>query len=290
MALASVLFGAGYVVTKVVVTRIPPDGWICLRVLAGAIVLLLCFGPALRPARLTGRDYRYLLLCSLFGIVLNQVFFAYGLYRSTPAHAVLINGLIPVFAMVVGRLLGREAITAPKAAGFALGLLGLGYLLELDRAGWSAATWTGDLLNLANALSYSIYLAISRGAFQRYGWRASITAMYLLGIPGAALVGGWSAWHFDWAALPVSMLGAIAFLILGPTVTAYTANAWAMETVEASQVAAYVYVQPIVAMGLGYLWLGDPITPRLLVSSLLIFGGMTLAAVVPHVGKGRTRP
>jgi drug/metabolite transporter (DMT)-like permease len=183
--------------------------------------------------------------------------------------------------MLVSRLLGGERITAMKAAGFALGLSGLAYLLELDRSGWSSATWVGDLFNLANAICYSIYLAISRPAFQRYGWRAATTMIFLWGVPGALILGAWPVTTMAWTSVPGWVWGLMAFLILGPTVSAYAANAWALETVESSQVAAYVYVQPVVAIALGHLWLGDPITPRLLVSCLLIFGGITLANVLP---------
>jgi drug/metabolite transporter (DMT)-like permease len=67
---------------------------------------------------------------------------------------------------------------------------------------------------------------------------------------------------------------AIAYIIVLPTAGAYFLNAWALARVPPSTVAVYIYLQPLFAFVLAPIVLGEPLSPRAIVSSLLIFAGV----------------
>jgi drug/metabolite transporter (DMT)-like permease len=69
----------------------------------------------------------------------------------------------------------------------------------------------------------------------------------------------------------------IELVIAGPTVGAYLLQAWALRHAEASMVAAYTYVQPVLATTLGAVFLGEEIRSAVLVAAALIFAGVWLA-------------
>jgi drug/metabolite transporter (DMT)-like permease len=66
----------------------------------------------------------------------------------------------------------------------------------------------------------------------------------------------------------------------GPTVAAYLLKAWALRYADSSLVAAYTYVQPVLATLLGAMFLGETMHPIVLVAAAMIFAGVWLAGRV----------
>jgi drug/metabolite transporter (DMT)-like permease len=65
--------------------------------------------------------------------------------------------------------------------------------------------------------------------------------------------------------------------VLFPTVLAYFLNYWALARVDSSQVALFIYLQPVLASALSVIWLGEQIGPRLVISTALVFAGVLFA-------------
>ena len=74
------LFGAHYVVAKIIVSRLDPAAWACLRS-ASAFVVLAVLALLFRRRLPDWRGIRWLALCSVFGVILNQALFLEGLAR-----------------------------------------------------------------------------------------------------------------------------------------------------------------------------------------------------------------
>jgi drug/metabolite transporter (DMT)-like permease len=70
---------------------------------------------------------------------------------------------------------------------------------------------------------------------------------------------------------------ALLAVIAGPTVAAYILNAWALRHADSSVVAAYTYVQPVLATILGAIVFGEEIRGIVLVAAAMIFAGVALA-------------
>ena len=81
----------------------------------------------------------------------------------------------------------------------------------------------------------------------------------------------------DWSHLSTAAWLSLAFVIAGPTVAAYLLNAWALRHADSSVVAAYTYVQPILATILGAIIFGETIGFPAVVAGVMIFGGVWLA-------------
>lgn len=274
--LVQAFFAVHYVVAKILLATIAPDAWAALRVMSAAAVLLAVYvirgGAAIAP-----RDLLKLAGLSFFGVALNQICFIEGLSRTTPAHSSLINTTIPVLTVAFAVLLGREKLRAPTAAGIALAMSGVLVLLQVDRLELRAQWFLGDLLTQLNAASFSFFLVISRNTIRRVGSFPATVAVLCFGSLGVAAYGGVSAAAVDPAALSPSLWAIAVYIILGPTVLAYFLNYWALARVESSHVALFVYLQPILASTLSVVWLGEVITARLVVSSVLVFLGVLFA-------------
>src|SRR5438874_2080403 len=81
----------------------------------------------------------------------------------------------------------------------------------------------------------------------------------------------------QWSTIPPRAWIALALVIAGPTVAAYLLNAWALAHAEASLVAAYTYLQPVITTVLAAIFLGERIRAVAIVAGVLIFAGVYLA-------------
>ena len=270
-----ILFGINYLASKVVVDDMAPGAWAALRTLAAFVVLAGLL--AARRGRLPGgKDVALLGVAALFGVVLNQGLFLEGLHRTAVGRSALICSLIPVFVLLFSVLLGQERVTLRKALGFAAGLLGVLILLEADRFRFDGRYLKGDLLVLANAASYGFYLVFSKPVMKRNDPLAATTVVFLFGATGMFLYGGRALLATPAQVFTPGMLGIMAYVVLGATVVTYFLNLWAVKRVQASRVAIYIFLQPLVAVVLGVVFRGEEVTVRFLVATALVFVALVL--------------
>ena len=269
------LFGVHYVVAKLIVTAMDPAAWACLRS-ASAFAVLLTLALVFKR-RLPGpRRLAWLALCAVFGVILNQALFLEGLARTTAAHAAVMNSQIPSFALLAAVLMGQERLSPRKLASFFLGLAGVLVLLRAETLRFDAATLTGDLLNLANAASYGLFIALSRKVMAAEDALAATAVLFFFATLGLGAYGLNEVLALDARVFTAGLLGAMLFAVLGATVASYLLNVWAIKRTHASHVALFIFLQPLVAAALGVIALGERVTPRLLIALALVFAALAL--------------
>ncbi|MBX7219537.1 MAG: DMT family transporter [Blastocatellia bacterium] len=275
-------FGINYYATKVILAEIPPRAWAVLRIAAAALLLLGWHTLFVRTYP-TRRDFGWLALFAVFGVMLNQIFFIEGLARTTPAHSAIIGTTIPVMTLLIGTVAGKERLQFLKIIGITLSLGGVWWLLGIDRIHFDAGQRWGDLLTLLNCIFFAVFLAISRETVAKYDAITSTTFLMLVGMVGLGIICG-ADFHRFWVdkAGQVSLKGWLhtGYVVVFPTVVNYGLNYWALKRVEASVVAVFIYIQPVVATALSVFLLGEVVTLRMVVSSLLIFGGVFLTSPI----------
>jgi drug/metabolite transporter (DMT)-like permease len=78
----------------------------------------------------------------------------------------------------------------------------------------------------------------------------------------------------DVADFSMRSIVAVLYLVVFGSIAGYSAYTWLLANVSVSTVATYAYVNPIVAVALGALFLAEPITPRTLIAAVLIIGAV----------------
>ncbi|MCB1161327.1 DMT family transporter [bacterium] len=275
------LFGAHYVVAKIIVSRLDPAAWACLRS-ASAFVVLAVLALLFRRRLPDWRGIRWLALCSVFGVILNQALFLEGLARTTASHASVINTQIPSFALLGAVALGQERLTRRKVASFVVGLAGVLVLLRAETLRFDTSTLTGDLLNLGNAASYGFFIALSRRVMTREDPLAATAVLFFFATLGLGLYGGPALRAADLGALSPGVVGGMVFAVLGATVLSYFLNIWALRRTHASNVALFIFLQPVVAALLGIAALGERPTLRLGLAMALVLTALVLRDAGPR--------
>ena len=280
LLLVQLLFGLHYLTTQLVVERINPVEWAAVRIsVAGTILVLLHRHRIVRWP--VGAEWRQIALLAALGVVVNMVFFAMGMERTTPAHGALIMCMVPVLTLTFAVALGYERASRAQQAALALAFGGTLVLLEADRFRLSGAYFVGDLLVFINATSFALFLVFSRQAVDRHG-AMGLTAL-VMGASAVAVapLALWSgvAHGAAWGALPQQVLLAAAYTIILATVVTYSLNYYALGKVPSSQVALFIYLQPLIATSTSIAVGRDVLSPRLLFSAALILGGIALTAI-----------
>lgn len=270
------LFAVHYVAAKHLLAYVSPPAWAALRVTGAAVVMLALTWRSWPSWPRDLRTWGQLGVLSVFGVILNQILFVEGLSRTVPSHSALINTSIPVVTLVVAVLLRQESFDRKKIVAIVMSLAGVLILLRIDDFDPSAGTVQGDLMTLANASSFSVFLVLSRPVAQRLGARIVTPLTFALGAVVLGAYGLPAVLAIEWATIPPSVLALAVLIVLGPTVGTYGLNVWALRRVESSNVALFVYLQFVLAAPLSAWLLDEPLSWRLLPAALLVFGGVAL--------------
>jgi drug/metabolite transporter (DMT)-like permease len=271
----ALFFSLNYLISKLGMRQFAPLSFAWLRVAGSAIILH--FVARTEGAVLAPEDRRPMLLFSLLAVVINQSMFLGGLSLTTVPVAAILITTIPVFALGVAIVLGRERMTAPKAIGIALGCAGALLVVGGESLHASWRSFAGAAMIVVNCLSYATYLVVSKPFMARLSARTVVARMFAYGAVLMLPVSAWSLAHEHWSAITPNAWLALGLVIAGPTVAAYLINAWSLRYAESSVVAAYTYLQPVLATALGAIFIHEHIRPIVLVAGAMIFAGVWLA-------------
>ncbi len=274
---AQLLFGSLPVIGKVVLAVLPPVALVGIRTAITTVILIAIQAFRGRFWLKENADYWRFAVLSLFGIVLNQLFFIGGLSLTTASNTSLLPVMIPVFALAVGAIAGFERLTLPKIAGIILAAIGVIILIDPRRASFSSQTTLGDICIVINCLAYGIYVATSKQAIMRNGIFRSMMWVFIFASIICVPLGAYSLLTIDIAAVPTSIWLISAYIALGATAAPYLLNAWALSKVNPSTVAVFVYLQPLIGFILAVMFLGERVNALFIVAAALIFAGVFLA-------------
>ena len=275
----SALFGANYVIMRWVLAEVPPRAWVLYRVGFAAVLLVpLALLLARRRAWPERRSWPGLVLATLLGVCLNQVMFAEGLARTTPGQAALINAAIPVLTFCFAVAARQERFERHRILAIAVALSGVLVLLQPSKGSSSAATphpWLGNLFVLGNVMAFSAFLVLVRRLHT--GADPLLVTAFML-VAGSIMLTPWSAPSLDgasWQGLARVWPWA-AYGIVGCTVLTYFLNNWALRHAHSSQVALYIYLQPVIATALGAARGEEHPDARFWLAAALVCGGLAL--------------
>lgn len=228
-----------------------------------------------------GNEWYFLILLSLLGIVLNTAFFTKGLELTTPAHASLISCMIPVITFLFAWILGREGLNRYKSLSLVVAMSGALILMEIDKLDISSDLFVGDVFIFINFTCFGLFLVLSKSMIEKHSSLGlsvlvmSIGALLLIPVAVYGIYNNWESWlNLSWW-----IYFAAFYSIFFATVITYSLNYYAMEYVDSSKVALFIYLQPVVAGTISVALGRDEITTRLIVSSILIMLGLLLSTV-----------
>ncbi len=276
MALHSAFSAGTYVAAKVAVGELSPLEVVLVRFTgAGLVYLPLLWSLRVRVAR---ADLPALAGLGLLAIPVNQGLLMTGLARSTPGHAALLYALTPIFVFLIARVRLGERASIAKLAGIGIAFVGVVVvLLAGGTVTWSAdSQLAGDLLILGAVLAWACYAVWGKPYAERYGAVAFSGLSVLLGTLLFLPIGLATARLDHLAKLSLVGWTAVSYLVLVASVVCYILFYWAMARGEASRVAVWANVQPVVAALLAWGIYGERLTGSFLAGGAIVIAGVVL--------------
>lgn len=285
LLIVNLFYGAGFTVSKMVMPAyIQPFGFILIRVAVTTVLFWILHAFWLRE-KVDRKDYPLLAACGLFGVVINQEMFFWGLSITTPINASLIMIMTPILVYLISFVLKHEAFTTAKAAGIVLGALGALVILGGRSFSFSSKTLLGDVFILINATSYACYLVMVRPLMKRYHPLTVIKWVFAFGLFPVAAFGYHQLTQVQWHTFTAVTWSSVVFIVMGTTFFAYLLNILALREVSSSVVGAYIYLQPVLASVISIALGKDFLTPEKILSAILIFAGVYLVSFTAHLTK-----
>jgi drug/metabolite transporter (DMT)-like permease len=277
--LAIVFWGVSFVATKAVVAELSPWTLVFARTVLGT-ALLVAIQVVRRHPPLPPRDAVLPLLAMGFvGVAFHQTLQAIALRMTTATNTGWLIGLTPVWSALFAWVLLRERFGPAKLAGLVAGFAGATLVVTRGRLGAAVLALPathGDLLILLSTLNWAAYTVMGHATIRRLGPTRATAGGLLFGalllLPVFALSGGGP----ELARL--SLPGWLALLFLGLACSGLGYLFWyaALERLEASRVAAFLYLEPLVTLAAARIWLGEGLPVTTLAGGALLLAGVVV--------------
>ena len=199
--------------------------------------------------------------------------------------AALLVGTVPCFMVLIDWLRpGGSRPTGLVIAGLFLGLLGLAWLIGPDALlGGGRADLIGAVVVVIGSFSWALGSVYSRHAATPPSPFLS-TAMQMLGGGAALLVLSLllgEPWAFDASGVSLRSALGLLYLILFGSIVAFSAYIWLLRVSTPTRVSTYAYVNPVIAVILGWALAGEALTTRMIVAATVIVSGVALITLAP---------
>lgn len=274
----ALIYGANYTIARIVLNAglIAPNGFILLRIFSALFLFVLFFGWF---KNIKKEDRMEFLVLSIFGVLINQLFFFNGLARTSPIHASLIMLTTPILVLIFTSINSGKNFKLKHWLGTLLGLLGTLYLVLSSKDSYhnTDATILGDLMIFINAISYAIYLSRVSNMMMKYNSLDILKWVFALAFLMCLPFGFSDIKNIHWSDFQAIHYYSLAFVLIGTSFLAYLLNVKAIEISNASLAGNYIYLQPLIAVGIACVLGGEALTIQIIFSGILIFFGLYLS-------------
>lgn len=286
-----VVWGSTYLAIKYTVASLPPFLAMGSRfLLAGLVILSAVLALRGRAVfRISWQQAGTAAVCGLFLLVGGNGLVAVAEQDVDSGLAALLIAGTPLWVVLLRAVL-RDRPSAATMAGLLIGLAGVAILLLPGLSGSS------ELFPLLLVCLSSVLWACGTVLSTRRPLPPDpfVTTVLEMAVGGSAMVllgtlgGEWG--RLDVAAAAPSAWIAFVYLVLVGSAVAYSAYVWLLARAPLSLVTTYAYVNPAVAVGLGALFLQEPLTVNVVVGGTVIIAAVALVITTESRGRRRTVP
>ena len=274
---AQIVYALNYSIAKGLMPQfISPIALVFYRIV-GAFTLFYILSLFLPKEKIETNDLKKLVILSIFGVVINQLFFIYGLSLTTPINSSVIMISNPIIVFVFTLIVLKEKLTWNKITGLILAIIGC-YIILRYRGNFEigSETITGDLMTLINATSWAIFVVLAKPIMVKYNTVTVMKWIFLFGSILILPIGLLDTLHTNYLAFTPKAIFALCFVVVATTFLAYLLNLYGLKKLSPNVVSMYIYLQPFLASTFAILIGEDKLTTTKLASGVIIICGLYL--------------
>jgi drug/metabolite transporter (DMT)-like permease len=278
---AASIWGGMYVVSKVVLEIIPPFSLVALRLMLGALTLVIVLWVRGFP-KIPRKQLLQVLGVGLVGYGISLSLQFLGTKLSTAANGSLVTSATPAFVLIFAWLLLKEKITPLRLVALFLATLGVIAVIDPRSAQLDPDLFLGNVFLIGAAVTWALYSVLVRMATQNLDVIPFSLIAFLGGLPVVMPAGAWELQTSGVGEISLGVVGGVLFLGIISTALAMVLWNNAFALVDANLASLTFFAQPVVGTVLGWLFLGERITPLFLLGGLLIGLGLVISSREEH--------
>jgi len=276
--LISFVWGTTYLAIAVAITTLPTFLFPGIRFIIGGLLLLgICLARGRKLPR-SASDWGNLALIGFLMVAVGNVAVVFSEHHISSGFAALLIATAPFWMAFLEMLRPEgERLTRRKIAGMLVGFAGVGVLVAPElRANFNAGFAISVVIVQLSALAWNFGSIRSKyHVSPSVGPLVAASLQMIFGGIAASLIGlapGESpAFHFT-----AQSLAAFLYLIVFGSVIAYTSYVYALSKLPTSTVSLHTYINPAVAVFLGWIVLSEPLRWNAIAAMFIIFAGVAL--------------
>jgi drug/metabolite transporter (DMT)-like permease len=280
------VWGSTFLAIRVGVREVPPFLLAGMRFLVAGIVLYLWMRGKGTPSP-SGREWGSAILLAVLIFVFDYGLLFWAEKRVPSGIAAVMMAMIPLFMTLSEILIMKtQRLTGRLATALLVGVAGVMVLVSRSVTfGDTPIDTLGACALVVASISWSVASALTRKlplpAEKAMSSGAQMLAGGILLTPTAALLGEFR--NFDVQAVSLRAWLALVYLIVAGSIIGFTAYVWLIHHESPTKVGTYAYVNPVVAVIIGYVFGGEPMGPRTVLGTLLVLVSVVVITTVKKV-------
>lgn len=279
MIAANISWGLMAPLSKIVMGDPSINPWmlVSFRVIGAALAFWIA-SLFVKRERVPWADLKLLAIAALLGIIMNQGVFIFGVSLTSPINASIVTTTLPIVTMIIAAIYLKEPITWMKFGGIVVGAAGALLLILSSTTAGGAVNSSQSLIGIGLCffaqVSYASYFVLFKNSISKYHpitqmkWMFLFASIIYLPLNFRQLV------STDFSAVPVSIMGDIAFVVFGATFFSYLMIPIGQKFLRPTVATMYNNVQPVVASFAAVFWHLDTFGWHKTMAIVLVFVGV----------------
>jgi drug/metabolite transporter (DMT)-like permease len=279
MVLLQVVASICYPIAKFGLMTIEPFTFAFYRYLIASIFLLSLTLLRKHTVPIERADIKRIVLLGILIIPLNQTTFLVGQSLTGAGHGAFLFATTPVFVFVLALLHLKERLVWRRAVGIVMAMAGVMTILSSAAIDVGLEYLAGDLIILVSVTAWAYYTILGKNLVRKYG-ALRVTAYALAS--GSAIYfpfGLYMAARYDYSQATAAAWGSVLYMALGLSGFVYIMWYWLLKYLDASRIAVYHNIQPVIATVLAVAFLGETLTVPFVVGGLLAVAGVVVSEI-----------
>lgn len=270
-----IIWGSTYLLNKIAVNEIPPLMLSSIRfVIAGILIFLIAKSMKLKLS-ITKKQALNSMIAGFLFLVYGNGVFVWGLRYVDSGFAALLASTQPLFVLLLMRFIDGKKMQKKSIVGILLGLLGMYLLVSQEALTTKEGSLFGIFMILTCVLSWSygsVFVSkadLPKSFFVSTGYQMLAAGVLL--VSSSLFLGEVWISPFDWS---TSTQWSVVLLITFGSIAAFTAFNYLLKNVSPEKVATSAYVNPVVALILGWYVLDERLSLQSIIASAILLTGV----------------
>ncbi len=269
------IWGSTYLLNKIAVTELPPFFLASIRFSVAGLLMVVIAIALKHKLNVSKKQLMNSAIASFFFLVYGNGVFVWALKFVDSGFGALIASTQPLFVLFLLRLIDRKPLQKKSLIGVAFGMIGMYLLVSQQELTTSEGSMLGIFMILTCVLSWSygsVFVSkadLPKSFLVTTGYQMLVAGLVLL-IASLSFNEEWSSpliWSSD---VQISMFLLITF----GGIVAFTSFNYLLKVVSPEKVSTSAYVNPVIALFMGWYFLEETLTLQSIVASVILLTGV----------------